>query len=108
MILDTKETGKFISAIITTEEANLEIADKFRQEMFDLIDNGNARIALDFSNVTYVDSSFLGALVASLKYALSKGADIVLTGLKEDIFNMLHLIRMDKVFKIYTSAEDII
>ncbi len=108
MILETKESGKFLVAKITPQEANLDNAEKFRQEMFAIIDKGHKAIAINFDQVTYVDSSFLGAMVASLKYALSKGAEIFLTGLQKDIQNMLHLIRMDKVFKIYKGTEDIV
>jgi len=107
MILETRETEKFPVATIVAQEANLDNADKFKEEMFALIDKGYPRIVLNFKQVTYIDSSFLGALVASLKYALSKGADIFLIELKKDIHNMLHLIRMDKVFKIYNREEDI-
>lgn len=107
MILETRETEKFPVAAITAQEANLDNADKFKSELFALIDKGYPRIVISFREVTYIDSSFLGALVASLKYALSKNADILLVELKKDIYNMLHLIRMDKVFKIYNNTEDI-
>jgi len=107
MILETSKTEKFLLAKIKEQEANLENAEKFKTEMIALVDEGNLRIVIDFDMVTYIDSSFLGAMVASLKYALSKGGDIFLMGLQKDIFNMLHLIRMDKVFKIYTRLEDI-
>ncbi|HWB26332.1 MAG TPA: STAS domain-containing protein [Chitinophagaceae bacterium] len=107
MILDTQKTEKFLIAKITEQDANLEIADKFRDEIFALIEQDNHRVVLNFEEVTYVDSSFLGAMVAGLKKALSLGGDIFLVELKKDIYNMMHLIRMDKVFKIYTHAADI-
>ena len=108
MILETKEVDKFLVAKITLQEANLDNAEKFKQEMFAIIDKGHRHIAVSFEQVTYVDSSFLGAMVSSLKYALSKGCEIFLIDLHKDIYSMLHLIRMDKVFKIYRSLEDIV
>jgi anti-sigma B factor antagonist len=76
--------------------------------MFAILDAGNRYVAVNFEEVTYVDSSFLGAMVSSLKYALSKKAEIYLTGLQKDIFDLLHLIRMDKVFKIYGNVEEVV
>jgi anti-sigma B factor antagonist len=108
MILETKETGKFLVAKILPQEANLDNAEKFKQDLFTIIDNGNRYIVLSFERVTYVDSSFLGAMVSSLKYALGKGAEIFLVDLHKDIYDMLHLIRMDKVFKVYRTIDDIV
>jgi anti-sigma B factor antagonist len=55
--------------------------------------------------VTYVDSSFLGALVAGLKHALGAGNDLVLLSLQNDVHDLLKLIRLDKVFKIYADEQ---
>ena len=75
--------------------------------MLTLINEGNLRIALNFAQVSYIDSSFLGAMVSSLKYALAKGGEIYLTNLKKDIIDLLRLIRMDRVFKVFDSINDI-
>lgn len=107
MILETKEWGNLLLAYITEQEANLENADALKKQLCTLVDNGNKRIALQFDEVTYVDSSFLGAMVSALKHAISNGGDIFLTGLSKDISNMLQLIRMDRVFKIYATPLDI-
>lgn len=107
MVLETKEVNKILEAKIMKQEANLDIAEKFKQEMFALIDKGARHIAVNFEKVTYVDSSFLGAMVSSLKFALTKGADIYLTDMKKDILELLRLIRMDKVFKVYNSVNEL-
>src|ERR1700710_2084445 len=106
MILETKEVNKLLVASIAAKEANLENAAQFKQEMFAIVDKGHRYIAVDFELVTYIDSSFLGAMVSSLKYALGKGTDIYLIGMKRDILDLLHLIRMDKVFKIYPTVTE--
>jgi len=107
MILETKEVNKLLVATITVKEANLENAGQLKQEMFAIIDKGHRYIALDFEYVTYIDSSFLGAMVSSLKHALGKGTDIYLIGVKKDILDLLRLIRMDKVFKIYPTVNEV-
>jgi anti-sigma B factor antagonist len=108
MILEMQETEKLLVAKITQQEANLNNAEQFKQEMFAIIDNGNHIVALSFEQVTYVDSSFLGAMVSSLKYALAKGTEIYLTDLNQDILDLLHLIRMDKVFKIRNDVAEVV
>lgn len=108
MILNYEEVSGRPAAMILPSEGNLDNADDFKKELSSLIDKGGKYVLLNFKNVTYVDSSFLGALVSCLKYAMAKGTDILLVELRKDIYDLLHLIRMDKVFKIYGSYQEAI
>jgi anti-sigma B factor antagonist len=105
MIIKIKQQEKYTAVMIAENEASLKNAEAFKTEMMQLVDTGAKNMILDFSQVTYVDSSFLGSLVASLKYAISNGSDIYLVELQKDIYDLLHLIRMNKVFKIFDSEE---
>ena len=105
MILKTTESQGVVQAIILPNEASLTNADLFKEEMITLIADGSKLILLSFENVNYIDSSFLGSLVVALKYAMPRKADICLVALKPDVRNLLTLIRMDKVFKIYKDFQ---
>lgn len=105
-MLDYSENGRHLLITIQTEEANLHNAVSFKEELKKLLDKGVQNNILNFERVQYIDSSFLGALVASLKYAIPRKQEIALVGLKKDILNLLQLIRMDKVFHIYPSFEE--
>lgn len=106
MILTTNTNKSALIANVEAKEANLIIADDFKEELVALIDKGNKFVVVNFENVVYVDSSFLGALVSSLKYAIANQADIVIAGLNKDIFALFQLIRLDKAFKIFTTAHE--
>lgn len=108
MILSYEEVSGKPAAVISSSEGNLDNADAFKKELSLLIDKSGKYILLNFKNVTYVDSSFLGAMVSCLKYAMSKGTDILLVELRKDIYDLLRLIRMDKVFKIYGNYQEAI
>lgn len=105
MILQVNETEHATQATILPEEASLANADLFKEEMITLIANGAKLIIVSFENVNYIDSSFLGSLVVALKYAMPRKTDIYLVALKPDVKNLLTLIRMDKVFKIFKNYE---
>jgi len=106
MIKVSNEGPKFVVADVTITEANLSNSDQFKAELVKLLDQHNKIIILDLQDLKYVDSAFLGALVSALKYAISKKLDIVLVGLRTDIRDLIKLIRLDKVFKIYNYAEE--
>jgi len=101
MVLQVNDLSNVVQATILPEEASLANADMFKEEMITLIAGGAKLIILSFENVNYIDSSFLGSLVVALKYAMPRKVDIYLVALKPDVKNLLTLIRMDKVFKIF-------
>jgi anti-sigma B factor antagonist len=105
MLLECNRTNDIVQATILTKEASVANAEPFKEEMIKLVDEAPRIIILSFQNIRYVDSSFLGSLVASLKYAIPRGVDIYLVELDKDVHNLLALIRMDKVFKIYKSFQ---
>lgn len=106
MIIEPKEYPDFLLAELKLKEANLLEAEQFKNEMLQLLNQGHKLIIVSFKEVAYVDSSFLGALVSSLKYAMSNKADIAIIHLNKDIHNLFKLIRMDKVFKVYTTLPE--
>ena len=106
MIFKTKKHNNYLVAELQLKEANLVEAERFKNDMIQLINEGHKTILVDFEKVDYVDSSFLGALVSSLKYAISKQSDIAVANLNKDIYNLFHLIRMNKVFKVYNGLPE--
>jgi anti-sigma B factor antagonist len=105
MLITNKHKDALIAGI-QVKEANLTVSDGFKDEMTALINAGNKYIVINFEQVIYVDSSFLGALVSSLKYAIANQAEIVVAGLNKDVSGLFQLIRLDKAFKIYSSATE--
>ena len=103
MILQAKTYNNYLLVELLIKEANLVEAERFKNEMVHLINQGHKEIIVSFEKVDYIDSSFLGALVSSLKFAMSVKADIAVAHLNKDIYNLFHLIRMDKVFTVHSS-----
>ena len=62
-------------------------------------------IVLDMSDVTFIDSSGLGALIASLKIIGDDG-ELVLCGARDTVESMFKLTRMNKVFRMFGSPEE--
>lgn len=101
MINIIKIQDHFVLTDLQLTEANMAYADAFKAELISLLNTHQKKIVLSMHQVSYIDSTFLGALVASLKHAISLNLDVILVGLKKDISDLLSLIRLDKVFKIY-------
>ena len=62
---------------------------------------------LDLSQVTFVDSSGLGAIVAAMKH-LEAGRRLDLAGLTPDVAKVFRLTRMDTIFTIHPDLDRLI
>ena len=76
----------------------------FKDRMKALTDEGGGRVVLDLSQVSFVDSSGLGAIVAAMKQ-LPPDRRLELAGLLPAVQRVFHLTRMDTVFRIHADAE---
>ena len=73
---------------------------QFKSEAVDVIDGGESRMAIDLTDVAFIDSSGIGALVGVLKRLGNRG-DIVVFGLNKDVQRMFEITRMNRVFPAY-------
>ncbi|NUN65255.1 STAS domain-containing protein [Pseudanabaena biceps] len=73
---------------------------QLRREVSELIDTGIETILIDFANITFMDSSGLGAIVAILQRVRTKGANLYLCSLNDQVKMIMELTKMDKVFDI--------
>ncbi|WP_432710913.1 STAS domain-containing protein [Pedobacter sp.] len=102
----TKETiDNVLVIVIENKEANLSKAEQFKELMLHEVEIGARELIISFRNVEYLDSSFLGALVAVLKKLLPLNGKLVLTELNEDILNLFTLTRLDKIFTLRSTLE---
>jgi anti-anti-sigma factor len=76
------------------------IAIRFKDAMRSAMGDEARRIVLDLSQVDFVDSSGLGAIVASMKL-LGAERRMDLSGLTPIVDKVFRLTRMDTVFDIY-------
>ncbi len=77
-----------------------------RAEFKELIDARNYKLLLDFENVSYVDSSGIGAIVAAAQQARKRKGDVKLFGVVPDIRKVFDLIGASKVLEIFETERE--
>lgn len=98
--------GNVLVIGINLARATLQEAESFKQLLFNAIEKGERKIVVDFSQCDFVDSTFLGGLVVSLKRMTQAGGDIKLVGFRPAVRSMMELTRMHKVFDSYDNVND--
>lgn len=92
--------------IVTLERATLAEAEQFRSVLTNDIEEGNIYIVVDLLNCEFIDSTFLGALVVSLKKTTALGGDLKLVGFQPAVYSMFELTRLNRVFEAFETRED--
>ncbi|MEI6313603.1 MAG: STAS domain-containing protein [Syntrophus sp. (in: bacteria)] len=80
-------------------------AAAFKALLNDRIQGGQQRIVLNLSEVDFIDSTGLGAIVSSLK-SMGEFGDLVISNPRETVMSLFRLTRMNRVFNILPSEEE--
>lgn len=91
--------------VVDLTRATLKEADEFKYSLSKSIEEGYRKIVVDLSYCEFIDSTFLGALVVSLKKVTAMGGDLRLVGFHPAVHSMLELTRMHRVFESYPTKE---
>lgn len=66
------------------------------------------RAVLDMSQLQFVDSSGLGAILSCLRELNKRDGDLSLCGLTKPVRTLFELVRMHRVFEIFNTREEAI
>ncbi|HXX62939.1 MAG TPA: STAS domain-containing protein, partial [Bacteroidota bacterium] len=65
-----------------------------------------SKLLIDLSNVTYVNSTAIGVLVAAQTSYSRKGWHIKLCGMNKNITNIFVITKLTLVFEVYDSRQE--
>jgi len=92
--------------VVTMEVSRLDsaIAVGFKNDVFELIEDGHTQLVFDMGSVDFIDSSGLGAMVSGLK-KLGTAGTISLASLNPAAKKMLEMTRLDRVFDVHDNCQ---
>jgi anti-sigma B factor antagonist len=81
------------------------MAEEFKDHMKSIVQNGYQQIVLDMSDVEFVDSSGLGAIIATM-IALRPQGRLMVCNVRYNVLSLFRLTRMDRVIPVMNNAEE--
>jgi anti-sigma B factor antagonist len=92
--------------IVAVSESRIDaaVAIDFKDAMRNETESGDSTVVLDLSNVEFIDSSGLGAIVATMKQ-LGRDRKLALAGLTPNVDKVFRLTRMDSVFPLFSTLD---
>lgn len=86
-----------------TDRIDAAVAIQFKDRMRDATQEEADRVVLNLEQVEFIDSSGLGAIVASMKQMGSRKLE--LAGLSPTVEKVFRLTRMDTIFAIHSDID---
>ncbi|MCK5032832.1 MAG: STAS domain-containing protein [Calditrichia bacterium] len=108
MSFTINKSDEILTIVVNDKRATVDISGRFKDQIHQEIEKGSFKIIIDLTKVEYVDSSFLGALVAGLKRATMKNGDLKLVCLQPPVRAMFDLTRLYRIFDIYDTMDEAI
>jgi anti-anti-sigma factor len=85
---------------------NMVAAPALKSQIEESVGSGRDRIVVDFSDVVFIDSSGLGALIAGLKATRQSGGDLRIAHVPEQVMTVLRLTNLDRVLRAHPTVAD--
>ena len=99
MILNSKDHDGVLVLTPDTSRIDASSAVHLKDQFRNATEDSDGRVVMDLSEVSFVDSSGLGAIVSALK--LLEGRQLELAGLTPMVAKVFKLTCMDQVFQIH-------
>jgi anti-sigma B factor antagonist len=103
--LDVKERNGW--AVLSVQgEVDVYTAPQFREQLIQLVDQGQRSILVDLEGVEFLDSTGLGVLVGGLKRVRAHDSSLRLVCSQERILKIFRITGLTKVFPIHASVDE--
>jgi len=82
-------------------EIDLHVSPSVTASLNEMIDKKPERLVVDLSDVSYIDSAGLAALIEAMQRVEGYGGKFALSGLQETVRSIFEISRLDQVFQIF-------
>lgn len=81
-------------------ELDVAEADRVKEHLNNLVEENPVDIKIDFTNLEYIDSTGLGALIGVLKRLKVNEKDIYILNPRKNVKKIFDITGLDKIFKV--------
>ncbi len=107
MEVSVRKEERFCVIRVEEDRIDAAVALGFKEAMRRMTVGAPRTVVLDLGRVTFIDSSGLGAIVATMKH-LAPDRALILAGLSPAVSRVFTLTRMDSVFSLFDTLASAI
>ncbi|MBX2859680.1 MAG: STAS domain-containing protein [Vampirovibrio sp.] len=93
-------SSRAVDGVVVLDLPNAIESEELQGQVQQLLSDDQKAIAMNLANISFVESSGLGALVAAYKLCDAKGAKVVFFNMQPYVQNLVELTKLNKVLTI--------
>jgi anti-sigma B factor antagonist len=97
--------GEVAVVVLPVEELDAGNVAEFKREIAAVLE-ANTKVVFDLNRLHFLDSSGLGAFLSCLRKLNAKSGDLKLCGMSKQVRAVFELVRMHRIFDIFSSSEE--
>jgi anti-sigma B factor antagonist len=101
----TEQSGVTIAEFVDHSRFTLAICDEVKAEVRELLNRGVKKLIFDLHDITFIDSSGVGCIIALFKTARSVGSTLRLCNLTPEVLEIFELLHLQVIFDITGTRE---
>ena len=105
MNITIQNPAEDIAIILIHGKFTIEDVNAFKEKTVPLVKDPIKTILVNFSELNYIDSSGIGALILLMNTAKNLNIDLILYNIQKEIQSVFKIAYLDKFFHIATSQE---
>ena len=86
-------------------EIDLHVSPSVTASLNAMVEKKPRRLVVDLSDVAYIDSAGLAALIEAMQKVEGYGGKFLLAGLQETVRSIFEISRLDQVFQIFPNVD---
>jgi anti-sigma B factor antagonist len=102
--ITTDKRGAAIVARVQSDTLETENVGLFRTAIGPVMEQSDD-VVLDLSDINFMDSTGLGAMLSCLRLMKAKGGSLKVASLTPEVRRLFDMVMMDRVFEVYPSVD---
>ena len=87
-------------------DVDFDAAPQFKRQITSRIDAGERRIVIDLSQVSFIDSTAIGVLIAAIRRLEAAGGSLSLACANDDVRGIFEAVGLENVVPLHLDTED--
>ncbi len=107
MRIETRSEAGSLVVLLRDDHLGADVAAEFKRQVMGQLLAGVRVVLLEISQVTFIDSTGLGALVA-IRKRLGDGGVLAICGSQPLMLELFQLTRLDRIFQFFPDIESVL
>jgi anti-sigma B factor antagonist len=104
--IEMQQAHERVTVVAPKGRLDMASASSFRERVLQLVQSGSTHLVIDLGEVSFVDSSGLGAIIGGLKVARQAGGELRIARPNQQVLLVLDLTSLNRVLEPYGTVEE--